>query len=225
LNVTKVPAGEYLLAVSGFHFGDTWDFTLGENQTRPGFASIDGKGKPAPLELTDEIVPETIPAPLTLTGQSFASYLVPAVQLDFNVDAKVPWRLEYSGDGATWHEGGGAQQANQAGLVRIMATPPFARTLPPGQGQGQAPLPGYDPHSTLGFVRIRNLQKHLLLPADTSPAQVLAVPTEVGVNYQFNTSDDLSLWLEEPAIPGDGSVFQWVLGIEKERGFARIKRN
>jgi hypothetical protein len=221
LSVTQAPPGEYLLAVSGFHFGDTWDFTLGENQTLPGFASIDGKGKPAPLELTDEILPEVIPAPWTLTGQSFASYLVPAVRLDFNIGAKVPWRLEYSGDGETWYEGGCAQQSNQAGLASTMATPPYVRLLLPGQGQG----PGYNFIPTLGFVRIRNLQKHLLLPAASSPAQVLAVPTEVGVNYQFNASDDLNMWQGDPPIPGDGSVFQWELGIEKERGFARIKRN
>lgn len=54
---------------------------------------------------------------------SFDSYMVPAMQLDFNVDAKIPWRLEYSEDRENWVEGGCAQKSPTGGLMSTMATP------------------------------------------------------------------------------------------------------
>lgn len=200
------PAGDYILAVSGFHLLDSWTLLFGEGQSALGQPNAEGLGKPDPAQLLDLPPSEDAQAAsVGLMGGPFATSLLPGVTLTFP-QPQGGWRAEYSLDGKVW---------NEAGRACDLAQQPCVGSFPlPGGGGG-----GF------GLVRIRGLAgREEIPPSASAAATFIATPTQPGFEYSLGASGDLGAWGLGETSPGDGSVFEWVMPTGPGQDFFRVYR-
>lgn len=208
LETKSQPPGEYFLALSGFHLTDHWRLTLGENQTLPGYPTVENPGgsinKPLtiPMLIGDASFPFSPSAVSRLAGTPFAPHVLIGLSVKFPVKIGEPWRLEYSEDDETWTEASSASMPFVTGEDLSYAFPP----------------PG-------GHFRIRRFWPRSVLPISSSlPAPYYAVPTALSRSYSTEFSEDLLNWLPSTPIPGDDAVLLRSMSIFGERGFYRTRR-